>query len=78
MAPPLYGDDVEYADGTETDLEQQCLEDVAAFLMWTAEPKMMARYPLHVHPTHATARALICALAHGRAVRAAGVPGRGE
>jgi len=42
MAPPLYGDDVEYSDGTEATIEQQS-EDVAAFLMWTAEPKMMAR-----------------------------------
>ena len=42
MAQPLWGDDVEYDDGTEATLEQQA-EDVAAFLMWTAEPKMMAR-----------------------------------
>lgn len=42
MAPPLYGDDVEYADGTEATIEQEA-KDVAAFLMWTAEPKMMAR-----------------------------------
>lgn len=42
MAPPLYGDDVDYADGSATDLESVS-KDVAAFLMWTAEPKMMAR-----------------------------------
>jgi len=42
MAQPLWGDDVEYADGTEATTEQQA-EDVAAFLMWAAEPKMMAR-----------------------------------
>lgn len=42
MAPPLYGDDVEYADGTEATLEQEAL-DVAAFLMWTAEPKLEQR-----------------------------------
>ncbi len=42
MAPPLWGDDVVYADGTEATLEQAA-KDVAAFLMWTAEPKMMAR-----------------------------------
>ncbi len=42
MAPPLYGEDVEYADGTEATIEQEA-KDVAAFLMWTAEPKMMAR-----------------------------------
>ncbi|MEM8956198.1 MAG: cytochrome c1 [Pseudomonadota bacterium] len=42
MGPPLWGDDVEYADGTPATIEQQS-EDVAAFLMWAAEPKMMAR-----------------------------------
>lgn len=42
MAQPLYGDDVEFADGTEATIEQQA-KDVAAFLMWTAEPKLMAR-----------------------------------
>lgn len=42
MAAPLYGDDVEYADGTEATIEQEA-EDVAAFLMWAAEPKMMDR-----------------------------------
>ncbi|SDY22276.1 cytochrome c1 [Citreimonas salinaria] len=42
MGPPLYGDDVVYADGTEATIEQQA-KDVAAFLMWTAEPKLMAR-----------------------------------
>lgn len=42
MAPVLYGDDVEYADGTEA-TQEQVAKDVAAFLMWTAEPKMMAR-----------------------------------
>ncbi|GGX39225.1 cytochrome c [Tateyamaria omphalii] len=42
MAPPLYGDDVEFNDGHATDLHHLS-EDVAAFLMWTAEPKMMAR-----------------------------------
>ena len=42
MAPPLYGDDVVYEDGTPATVEQEAL-DVAAFLMWTAEPKMNAR-----------------------------------
>ncbi len=42
MAQPLWGDDVEYMDGTEATLEQEA-EDVAAFLMWTAEPKLNAR-----------------------------------
>lgn len=42
MAPPLYGDDVEFADGHSTELES-IAQDVAAFLMWTAEPKLVAR-----------------------------------
>ena len=42
MAQPLWGDDVEYIDGTEATLEQ-VTEDVAAFLMWAAEPKLNAR-----------------------------------
>lgn len=42
MAPPLYGEDVEFADGHENDLHHEA-EDVAAFLMWTAEPKMTER-----------------------------------
>jgi ubiquinol-cytochrome c reductase cytochrome c1 subunit len=42
MAPPLWGDDVVFEDGSSTELEA-IAQDVAAFLMWTAEPKMMAR-----------------------------------
>ena len=42
MSPPLWGDDVFYEDGTEATIEQQAM-DVSAFLMWAAEPKMMAR-----------------------------------
>ena len=42
MAPPLYGDDVVYGDETEASLEQVS-QDVSAFLMWTAEPKLAAR-----------------------------------
>ena len=42
MAPPLYGEDVDYEDGSSNELEA-IAQDVAAFLMWTAEPKMMAR-----------------------------------
>lgn len=42
MAPPLYGDDVEFDDGHATDL-QHLAEDVSAFLMWTAEPKLPER-----------------------------------
>lgn len=42
MPPPLMEDMVEYRDGSPTDVEQMST-DVSAFLMWTAEPKMMAR-----------------------------------
>jgi ubiquinol-cytochrome c reductase cytochrome c1 subunit len=42
MAPPLSDDQVVYADGTPATVDQMA-QDVAAFLMWTAEPKMMAR-----------------------------------
>lgn len=42
MAPPLYDEAVEFADGHSTSVEAMS-EDVAAFLMWTAEPKMGAR-----------------------------------
>ncbi|MGY3438952.1 MULTISPECIES: cytochrome c1 [unclassified Marinovum] len=42
MAPPLDDGLVEFADGHSNDLHYLA-EDVSAFLMWTAEPKMMAR-----------------------------------
>lgn len=42
MAPPLSDDIVTYADGTPATVDQMA-EDVAAFLMWAAEPKLMAR-----------------------------------
>lgn len=42
MSQPLYGDDVEYEDGASTEVEAVA-QDVSAFLMWTAEPKMNAR-----------------------------------
>lgn len=42
MAPPLWGDDVDFADGSSTELEAVA-QDVAAFLMWTAEPKLNHR-----------------------------------
>ena len=42
MTPPLYDDAVEYADGTPA-TQDQMAQDVAAFLMWTAEPHLMAR-----------------------------------
>ena len=42
MPPPLSDDQVTYADGTPASVEQMS-QDVAAFLMWAAEPTMMAR-----------------------------------
>ncbi len=42
MSPPLYGDDIDFDDGHDNSLESEAM-DVAAFLMWTAEPKMTAR-----------------------------------
>ena len=42
MNPVLFDDMLEYADGTRA-TEEQMAVDVAAFLMWTAEPKMMER-----------------------------------
>lgn len=42
MSQPLWGDDVFYEDGSPTDIESVA-QDVAAFLMWTAEPKLVAR-----------------------------------
>ena len=42
MAPPLYGEDVEFDDDHSNELHHEA-EDVAAFLTWAAEPKMMAR-----------------------------------
>lgn len=42
MAQPLWGDDVEYADGTPATIEQQA-EDLTVFLAWAAEPEMEQR-----------------------------------
>lgn len=42
MPPQLYGEDVDYDDGHANDAHHEAM-DVAAFLMWAAEPKMMAR-----------------------------------
>ena len=42
MPPPLAEDLITYEDGTPATVEQMS-EDVSAFLMWAAEPKMMAR-----------------------------------
>ena len=42
MAPPLEDGQVEFADGHANDVHHMA-EDVAAFLMWTAEPKLPQR-----------------------------------
>ena len=43
MPPPLSGDgQVTYADGTKATVDQMA-QDVAAFLIWTAEPKLDKR-----------------------------------
>jgi cytochrome c1 len=42
MAPPLFEDSVEYADGTPATVEQMS-SDVTQFLMWAAEPKLEER-----------------------------------
>ncbi len=42
MAPVLFDDMIEYADGTPA-TEEQMAKDVAAFLMWTAEPHLNSR-----------------------------------
>ena len=42
MPPPLWGGDVDYADGTEATVAQQA-RDVAAFLAWAAEPELEER-----------------------------------
>ena len=42
MPQPLYGDDVEYMDGTEATLEQEVL-DLVTFLTWASMPEMEER-----------------------------------
>jgi ubiquinol-cytochrome c reductase cytochrome c1 subunit len=42
MPQPIYGDDVEYADGASTSAEALSA-DVTHFLMWAAEPKLEVR-----------------------------------
>ena len=42
MAAPLYGEDVEYADGSDNSLEGVSA-DVVAFLAWASEPEMETR-----------------------------------
>jgi ubiquinol-cytochrome c reductase cytochrome c1 subunit len=42
MPPPLFANQVTYADGTDASIEQMA-HDVSTFLAWTAEPKMEER-----------------------------------
>lgn len=42
MAPPLEDGQVEFDDGHDNSVHHMA-EDLAAFLMWTAEPKLMDR-----------------------------------
>lgn len=42
MVPPLTDGQVTYQDGTEATVDQMSM-DVSEFLMWAAEPKLMAR-----------------------------------
>lgn len=42
MPPPLSDDQVTFADGHEASVDSMAM-DAASFLMWTAEPKLMAR-----------------------------------
>src|SRR3954468_12860108 len=43
MPPPLHGGDVTFADGTPNTLQNEA-RDVAAFLVWTAEPNLENRH----------------------------------
>ena len=43
MPPPLKGGEVTFADGTPNTLQNEA-RDVAAFLVWTAEPNLAARH----------------------------------
>ena len=42
MPQPIYGEDVEYGDGSSDSMEA-ISADVAHFLMWVAEPKLEVR-----------------------------------
>lgn len=42
MPQPLYGDDVEYADGHSAEIADHA-KDITAFLAWTAEPELESR-----------------------------------
>lgn len=42
MPPPLFDEQIEFADNHDNTVHHMA-QDVSAFLMWTAEPKMMVR-----------------------------------
>ena len=42
MSPPLYGEDLDFEDGSSNAIKAEA-QDVAAFLMWAAEPHLNAR-----------------------------------
>jgi len=42
MPQPLYGDDVEYLDGTEASLDQE-INDLTMFLTWAGQPELNTR-----------------------------------
>ena len=42
MPQPLYGDDTTFLDEHSTELQSEA-QDAAAFLMWAAEPHLVAR-----------------------------------
>lgn len=42
MPQPLYGEDVEYTDGTEATIEQEII-DLVSFLTWTGQPEFNER-----------------------------------
>jgi len=42
MPQPLYGNDVEYQDGTDASLEQE-VNDLVTFLTWTSMPELENR-----------------------------------
>lgn len=67
MPSPLFGGDVEYADGTEATLEQEAM-DVTAFLAWAAEPELEERKAMGIKVLIFLAVLFVMALAVKKAV----------
>lgn len=68
MPPPLISDgQVTYADGTKATVDQMA-KDIAAFLVWTAEPKLEARHQLGLAVTIFLAIFIVLAIGAYRAV----------